>query len=132
MVAKLLLARKSQRQIADAIGATKSTIARDAIAIRHEWQAQRIDAQETATAEELARLSAAEEAIWPKIIAGDLLAIDRLLRIMERRAKLLGLDAPKRIDITSRLLDLARHAGLDENDAQEAVREASRLVAEAQ
>lgn len=30
--------------------------------------------------------------------AGDLAAMDRVLRIMERRAKLLGLDAPTRID----------------------------------
>lgn len=41
---------------------------------------------------ELQRLDALLAALWDKAIAGDLAAVDRVLRIMERRAKLLGLD----------------------------------------
>ena len=36
-------------------------------------------------------------AMWPQVKSGNQGAIDRSLRIMERRAKLLGLDAPTKI-----------------------------------
>lgn len=41
---------------------------------------------------ELDRLDSMLQAIWPRVQRGDLLAMDRALRIEERRAKLLGLD----------------------------------------
>jgi len=34
-----------------------------------------------------------QRALWPTALSGDLGAIDRLVRIMERRARLLGLDS---------------------------------------
>lgn len=43
---------------------------------------------------ELRRLDDMLRAIWPKVITGDLKAIDRVLAIQERRAKYLGLDSP--------------------------------------
>ncbi|MCG5549170.1 helix-turn-helix domain-containing protein [Halorhodospira halochloris] len=43
---------------------------------------------------ELSRLDQLHHALWESALGGELRAIDRLLRIMERRAKLLGLDAP--------------------------------------
>ena len=43
---------------------------------------------------DLQRLDALLAGVWAKAIAGDLQAINAVLRIMERRAKLLGLDAP--------------------------------------
>lgn len=43
---------------------------------------------------ELARLDAMLLAIWPQVKQGHLGAIDRALRISQRRAALLGLDAP--------------------------------------
>jgi hypothetical protein len=45
------------------------------------------------------RLDRATLAIWRAVNAGDLQAIDRLLRIEARRAKLLGLDAPQRQEV---------------------------------
>jgi hypothetical protein len=42
---------------------------------------------------ELERLDALWRGIWPAACAGDPKALDRALRIQERRAKLLGLDA---------------------------------------
>ncbi|HOW68255.1 MAG TPA: hypothetical protein PK256_23490, partial [Verrucomicrobiota bacterium] len=42
---------------------------------------------------ELARLDIATAAVMPKIERGSLQAVDRLVRIMDRRSKLLGLDA---------------------------------------
>ena len=43
------------------------------------------------------RLDAMQQAIWDKAMTGDLPAIDRMLRLMERRAKLFGLDTPTKI-----------------------------------
>jgi hypothetical protein len=47
---------------------------------------------------ELDRLDAMQEALWPKVLDGDTKAIDTALRLMDRRAKLLGLDAPTRTE----------------------------------
>ena len=49
---------------------------------------------------EVARLDDMLLSVWPQVRQGNLGAIDRVLRIMERRAKLLGLDAPTRVNVT--------------------------------
>jgi hypothetical protein len=43
---------------------------------------------------EAMRLDALLQALWGKALDGDVLVIDRVLKIMDRRARLLGLDAP--------------------------------------
>jgi hypothetical protein len=57
---------------------------------------------EHARAMELARLDVMLHAVWEKIEGGDVRAIDTALRVSERRAKLLGLDAPVQQDMTVR------------------------------
>jgi hypothetical protein len=63
------------------------------------WRAIRrtLDRQEAAAVTELralenARLDRLQTVLWPPAMRGDLKAIDRLLRLFERRAKLNGLD----------------------------------------
>lgn len=46
---------------------------------------------------ELSRIDELVSVLWPLGKGGDLKAIDRLLRLMKRRAELLGLDAPQRV-----------------------------------
>lgn len=46
---------------------------------------------------ELERLDVLQDTLWPLAIGGNLAAIDRILRIAQRRAELLGLDAPTKI-----------------------------------
>lgn len=48
---------------------------------------------------EMMRLDAMVEALWDKVEAGNPKACDTVLRIQERRAKYLSLDAPAKIDI---------------------------------
>lgn len=48
---------------------------------------------------ELERLDAMLLGLWPAARKGKEGAVDRVLRIMERRAKLLGLDAPVKADV---------------------------------
>lgn len=50
---------------------------------------------------ELSRLDAMLAGLWPSARQGGLGAIDRVLKIMERRAKLLGLDAPVKVAQTT-------------------------------
>lgn len=49
---------------------------------------------------EVERLDRLLDALWTAAIAGDCGAVDRVLKIAERRSKLLGLDAPTRTDAT--------------------------------
>lgn len=91
-VSALLLERKTEQQIADRLGVSRATIIRDVAAVRAEWRERRFTQTDEWMAEELARLDAALTAIWPKVVAGDNWSIDRMLGIMERRAKYLGLD----------------------------------------
>jgi hypothetical protein len=80
---------------------------------------------------ELERLDRMHEAVWPRAIAGHLPSIDRVLRCMARRARLLGLDAPKWQHLTSALPlcayaeRVARELGLDPG---EVLVEAERLL----
>ncbi len=48
---------------------------------------------------ELSRLDRLQAALWPKALEGNLGAADRILRIAERRARLLGLDAPVKQEV---------------------------------
>jgi hypothetical protein len=61
--------------------------------------AHKFDSIEHRRRHEAERLDELESAIWPNAMAGNLDAIDRCLAIMERRARLLGLDAPTRFTI---------------------------------
>lgn len=50
---------------------------------------------------ELSRLDRMLMAIWPEALAGNVSVIDRVLKLMERRAKYGGLDKPTPIALTS-------------------------------
>ncbi|MCP4099159.1 MAG: hypothetical protein GY748_23295 [Planctomycetaceae bacterium] len=50
---------------------------------------------------EVQRLDAMLLGLWPQARTGHQGSVDRVLRIMQRRASLLGLDAPARQDVTS-------------------------------
>lgn len=72
---------------------------------------------------ELSRLNALTQGLWKAARSGDEKAVDRVLRVMERRAKLLGLDYADRntdaqgVDGAKSLLaDLAVALGMDELD----------------
>lgn len=77
---------------------------------------------------ELQRLEAATLLAMEHIRAGDLSGIDRLLRVQERRAKLLGLDAPTVIQATINAADEAAYAAqLAQMTAEQLAAERDRL-----
>lgn len=51
---------------------------------------------------ELERVDRMLDAIWDAATSGDVRAIDTALRLMERRAKYLGLDAPVKAELTGK------------------------------
>lgn len=80
---------------------------------------------------EIERLERLHFAIWNKALKGDLRAIDRLVKLMDRRSKLLGLDAASKSEITLTDRDLDAEIDLVLRTAkQHAVEEAaaSRLL----
>ena len=88
----------SIRAIAGKLGVSKSQVHRDIV---KELQAAAADRKKIAghiIDLELAKLDELEQEAWKHIRAGKLSAIDRVLRSMERRAKLLGLDAAEKIE----------------------------------
>lgn len=97
---------QSIRAIADKLGVSKSQVQRD---IEKELKAAAEGRKKIAgfiIDLELAKLDALEEKAWEHITDGELSAIDRVLRAMERRAKLLGLDKTGEAGDTGSLDDL--------------------------
>lgn len=66
---------------------------------------------------EIDRLDALLTGVYPQAIKGNQGAIDRVLRIMERRAKLLGLDAPVQQEIEGRINFVVDLSADDRTDA---------------
>ena len=84
----------THREIAKRLGIAPSSAykrvrhALDAVNARNAEEAGRLRALE------LLRLDELQEAVWEKALEGETKPLARVLTIMERRAKLLGLDAP--------------------------------------
>ena len=92
----LTLRRQSQtlQQIGQALGVSTQTAANYVNYCLRELVELTAAATEEYRQLELERLDALQAAIWNQAVSGNLWAIDRCLAIMERRAKLLGLDKP--------------------------------------
>lgn len=95
----------SFREIGEALGIDYSW-ARDLV-IRALEQAT-YEAADVMRTQEGARLDRMQRAVWPAAITGDIPAVNTVLKIMERRAKLFGLDAPVKVET-----DVAIGTGVD-------------------
>ena len=97
-VMAFVLGGASTRQIARVIGVGRTTVQRD---INARLEAAASQCPDTARYRQLQReqLNSLLVTWWPRA-REDLGALDRVLKILERTAKLLGLDAPVRQEIT--------------------------------
>ena len=122
----LRLAGASYRQIGATLGVSHVQAMRDVSKMVSEYASEPADEVRNA---ELARLDKLMLAHWPQATRGDIKSTTMVLQIMDRRARLLGLDAPQRIDITGWIRDMAKREGLDPDaavrDAQAILREAN-------
>lgn len=121
----LRLAGASYRAIGETLHISHTQAQRDVSMMLHELASEPANKVREA---ELGRLDRLLLAHWPKAILGDHKATGTVLSIMDRRAKLLGLDAPQRIDITNWIRGMAVAEGLDPDQA---VRDADAIVREA-
>lgn len=94
-VAAFRLSHFTQRQIAARLGVSVGTINEDLRAIRDEWQARRATHYDDWVGEELAKLDRLEQSLMGMALQGQHQATDRILSIMDRRARLIGLDRPQ-------------------------------------
>ena len=95
----LRMAGASYRQIGARLGISEAQAHKDVARELDRLAAEAQEAAQQVLALELARLDMAQLAIAQQVRNGNLGAIDRWLRIGERRARLLGLDAPTRQEI---------------------------------
>ena len=87
---------KGIREIGELLGLSKSHAHRLLLAGLESAREQVADNADELRAFEIDRLDAMLSSIWPRARRGELPAIDRVLSIQTRRARLLGLDAPER------------------------------------
>lgn len=78
------------------LGIKKSQAHRLVVSGLAEARAQVAASADELRSEELSRLDGMLTGLWPRARKGEVAAVDRVLKISERRAKLLGLDAPER------------------------------------
>jgi hypothetical protein len=88
---------KGYTEIAAALGIGKSQAHRLVQAGLHDAREQIMASADDLRSEEISRLDGMLSGLWPDARKGNQGAVDRVLKIMERRAKLLGLDAPVRL-----------------------------------
>lgn len=101
---ELRLAGATYQQIADRLAFANHSGARKAVQAGLK-EAIREPAEEVLD-RELARLDSMLLGLWDKARRGDVFAVDRVLKIMDRRARYLGLDQVK-VEVTTRDGDLA-------------------------
>lgn len=100
-VASALLAGSDNfTSIAKELGVSLPTISRDVKAIEAQWQAEAVQDISAAKGRDLRRSERMIGAMWPKALNGDERAAKMVLDLMQHRAKLLGLNAPEKRELT--------------------------------
>ena len=100
-LATLVDAQMTQREMAAAIKVALSTVNADLKVLRAQWTKTQIGGMDNVMVEDLHRIASAMQAIWAEVAGGNLFAIDRLVKLIELRARLLGYEPPRRLDLTS-------------------------------
>ncbi len=101
---KALEARKAgytYQAIGDLLGITKAAAHKTIMVALTEINEKIAETADAVRTIELERLDKLYSVMYVQAVKGNQGAIDRCLRIMDRRAKYLGLDAPKAVDVTS-------------------------------
>lgn len=97
----LRIAGATYAQIAERLGVTTAGAHKMVKRVLERTRAETNEIADELRRVEVERLDALTLTLWKQATAGNLGAVDRVLRVMERRARLLGLDAPAKQDVTS-------------------------------
>ena len=129
---KLRLSGASYREIADRLGYGGPSGAYKAVS--SELSRRLTEPADELRELELARLDRVQMSLWKLLTSVEVLPEDLIpatnawIRLSKRRSDLLGLDAPKKIDITARVRELAIQEGLDPDQAELDAREAIAML----
>jgi len=108
---------RDQRRLARQLGVSLGTVNRDFQALDAEYRRRAASDIATEKGLDLDRVEAMVRGLWPEAARGTWQAVDRVLACLGRKAKLLGLDAPAKVDAGLTLRDLAERVaqrdGLD-------------------
>jgi len=115
IVAANLLAGANYRDIAAGAGVSVGTVAGDVKVLMARWRAEQVKTVDDHVTLDMRRMDVALNAIWDEVKAGNYAAIDRMLKVLERRAKMLGYDQPDKVDLTAWRQEAAE-MGLDPDD----------------
>lgn len=96
---KLRMAGKTYQQIGDSIGVSRSRAHRYVMRELDELRKKGSEAAAALRQLEDARLDELQSGLWPRALEGDVPAAHAVLRIMERRARLHGLDEPEKHEV---------------------------------
>ena len=102
VVASNILAGANYRDISAALGVSLGTVANDVKMVLQRWQKENVQVLDEHLQIDLRRIDTALNAIWADVQDGKYGAIDRLLRLLERRAKMIGYDQPEKIDLNKK------------------------------
>jgi len=107
-VATLRLMHYTQQQIAQRLNVSQATVSADLAAVRDEWVSRRDQQYGDWVAEEIAKLDALERVWLPRALSqnNDEKAVTKVLSIMDRRARMLGLDQPERFQVQLVTVDM--------------------------
>lgn len=94
------------RQIATKFGVSHTCISKDIHGELDALAAERREVAKEVLELELQRMDDLLKVLTPRALRGDDQAIDRMLKVIERRAKYLGLDKPMKVEGTFQLEDL--------------------------
>jgi transposase len=95
-VAAHVLAGHTYRDIAAALSVSLGTVAADMQQVIERWRTEQLELINTQRQLDLSRLDKALTSIWHKVEEGDLQAIDRMIKLIQERSKLLGSYAPEK------------------------------------
>ena len=91
---------RKQQEVADRLGVSIATINRDFAVLDDEWRARAASDIDLEKSIDLDRIDQMIMALWPAASSGLTAAVDRVLSLINMRAKILGTEAPKRNEIT--------------------------------
>lgn len=91
---------RNQTQLAQLLGVSQATISGDFAALDEAWRERANVDHAKQRGEDLERIEAMIDGLWPQASKGGYLSVDRVVMLMERRAKLLGLDAPTKQQVS--------------------------------
>lgn len=100
-VAELVMAGATGAAIVNALGVSKATVSRDIAAVREMWKTEYVEAYNGLVDREYARLERLLRAIWPAAIGGNVKAVEACIKISESKRRLLGTDAPVKVELTT-------------------------------